>query len=211
MTLEELKGMVPEENHKALDEFLAGLNPIADLSAENTAKFIEGNAILKAERDRHHNQGLEKWQKNNLDKLYSERYAKENPEETPEQKRLKEIEIKLAEADRRAAIAEQKSATLKTFTEKGLPADLMAVNFLGDEETAANSFAIMERFKANAEQAKATNLLKDNGRVPQKSTDPSSKYLSAEQINEMTADGNGAEFDRNYERVMESLRANQPT
>ena len=98
-----------------------------------------------------------------------------------------------------------RNVALKAFTDKSLPTDLVDY-FLGDddEKTSANVTKLATAFETYAQTVK-TGLLKDNGRVPQKSTDPSSKFFSIEQINEMSAPGNLAEFDRNYDKIQESL------
>lgn len=194
MTLEELKGIVPKEQHGDFDTLIADtvkeavgkVNPLDGLTEESARKLVESSDVLKSYRDRFLAQGLETWQKNNLDKEYQKRYATEHPEETPEQKRLKALEIKAEEADRRAIKAEQRSIALKALGEHKLPASL-ADKAIGEkeEETLANiEFfrGLIEGERKSVADGVKADILKGAGRTVIMSDDAAKKYYTEDQI-----------------------------
>ena len=63
-------------------------------------EIAEGQKLIQPKLDKYFNKGLETWKQNNLEKLIDEEIAKRYPEETPEMRRIKELEQKLAEKER---------------------------------------------------------------------------------------------------------------
>jgi hypothetical protein len=212
LTLESLKALVSEEQHADFDAIMADVKKSGDsLSELNGEKF---NELLKGEHgpelkkilDQRFATGLKTWQENNLDKIYQERYAKENPEETDEQKRLKALEIEVAESKRREVAANLRADAVTELTKRSLPTEL-ADFMIGDsqEKTLAN-IGILESVIKAREQNLRTELLKENGRKVTKQEDPDAeKYYSEEQLNNMSME----EFAANEEKVKESLKYHQ--
>ena len=190
MTIEELIGLVPEDKREEAKAMIASevakANPIAGLDETNAEAMLERTPLLKGARDRFFQRGLETWQKNNIDKIYNERYAKENPEETPAEKRIKALEIANKETERRAIRAENRGLAQTLLTERKLPMDLLDF-VIGDDADATK--AAVERLTGGIEQygtalveAKANEILKQYNRTP---GDPGTngggeKYLQTE-------------------------------
>lgn len=110
------------------------------LTADNVKKFLEtseGRKVLQPKLDQHFTKSLETWKANNLESLIEEEVRKRNPEETPEQKRIRELEEKLQKQEREAKLAKLKEKALQHATEKGLPTKFATKyidRFLGDDE-----------------------------------------------------------------------------
>ncbi len=186
MTLEELKAILPAEQHAELDaligEIQVAANPLAGVTDEAFNGLLRGNDDLKKVLDKRVQTAIDTWQKNNLDKIYTERYAKEHPDETEEQKRIKALEVKSAEDTARADRAELRSAALELGTEKKLPKDVIDYTLGTDlETTTARINTLAEIFEAR-DKATSERILKENGRVITEPEDTAKKYFTAEQI-----------------------------
>ena len=211
MTVEELNELVPEDQRgdfaKLLDTVKASGNPLAGVDETNVDAFVEKQPVLKSARDRFHAKGLDTWQKNNVDKIYAERYAKEHPEETESDKRIKALEIANAEATRRAIRAENSGIAQKVMTERGLPLDLMGYVIGDDEESTLGNVekiaTALDTFKTSVEEKVRKEILNQYGREPEApTTDPGGKFLTEEQILAMSP----RERDEKRDLVDESIR-----
>jgi hypothetical protein len=168
-------------------------NPLAGMDESNADAYIEKIPALKSARDRFHNRGLETWQKNNLDKLYAERYAKENPEESEADKRIRALEIANQEAERRAVRAENAGIAQRLLTERKLPLDLLDYVIADDAEaTKAKVERIvgtLESYGTTLVEAKQNEILAQYGRLPDAPTNGGGqKFLTEAQILAMSAE-----------------------
>ena len=206
ITVDELKGLVPEESHADFDTLITELktheDPLKGITNEAFVELLGGNEDLRKVVDAKTSKGLETWQKNNLDKLYQERYAKENPDETEEQKRIKALEIKVDEGNRRAFVAEESSKGQRRFAEKHIPLEMVALAIGQDGEQTAANFAAIEKAFADFLQSSKDGWLKDNSRVPPNAPpDVGNKYYTPEQLEQMSPE----EQDSNWQKVQDSL------
>jgi hypothetical protein len=197
MTIEELKALVPEDKREELVALMKDVetkaNPLAGMDESNADAYIEKIPALKSARDRFHNRGLETWQKNNLDKLYAERYAKENPEESEADKRIRALEIANQEAERRAVRAENAGIAQRLLTERKLPLDLLDYVIADDAEaTKAKVERIvgtLESYGTTLVEAKQNEILAQYGRLPDAPTNGGGqKFLTEAQILAMSAE-----------------------
>ena len=92
------------ENQEVITEVLTATH------IENYLQNSEGQKLMQPKLDNYFNKGLETWKQNNLEKLIDEEIAKRYPEETPEMRKIKELEQKLAEKEREAV---RKELTIK--------------------------------------------------------------------------------------------------
>ncbi|MGE5627821.1 MAG: DUF4355 domain-containing protein [Solirubrobacterales bacterium] len=123
-------------------------------------------AFLDSEKDKHSNKALETWKTNNLQKLIDEAVSKANPQETPEQKRIRELEEKIAKADKDRLREQLTNGALKFATEKKLPVELIDFVVGADEDsTNVNLTKLAEVFSKHDENIK-TALLKEKGYTP---------------------------------------------
>lgn len=206
MTIEELNAIVPEEQREAvgtlIEEIKTGANPLVGINDEGYSKLLGGNPDLQKIHDARMTKGLDTWQKNNLDKLYTERYAKEHPDETDEQKRIKALEISNEESTRRADRATLTTETLRDMTADKISGELLDLMLADDAEATKGKITIFKSWLATHDEELKTELLKTNGRIPGE-TDPTvdDRYYTIEQINGMSPE---QQFE-NQAKVDESL------
>ena len=204
MTVEELTELVPEEHRSdlttLLDEQRASGNPLAGVNETNVDKFVDGNPVLKSFRDRFLASGLETWQKNNIDKIYAERYAEEHPEETEDQKRIKALEISISESNARAMRADNTVVAQNELTERGLPKDLLE-HVIGQdaESTMGNIEKLAAAFTAHGEtvaDAVRKDILQTYGRDPDVPVPQGGeKFLTEAQIEALSPDEQAEKWD----------------
>lgn len=134
------------------------------------AEFLEteqGKNFIQPELDRFFSKGLESWKVNNLDKIVSEKVAELNPQETPEQKRIRELEEKLSRQEMNTKQQSLKNLAINYLSEKKLPTSIAdylkadteegvrnAINNLEIEWTVALDGAVSSRFKEAGKSAK---------------------------------------------------------
>lgn len=117
-------------------------------------------SFLDSEKDKHSTKSLETWKTNNLQKLIDEAVAKANPQETPEQKKIRELEERIEKSDKESKHKDLTNMALKTMTDKKLPADL--VNFIvgQDEDSTNKNLEALEKVFASHDEAIKTEILK---------------------------------------------------
>lgn len=136
-TFEQVKAYLEANKHS--EEVQAYFNTNV-LTADNVKKYLEtaeGKKVIQPKLDAHFSKSLETWKANNLESIIEEEIRKRNPEETPEQKRIRELEEKLQKQEREAKLAKLKEKALQHATEKGLPTKFATKyidRFLGDDE-----------------------------------------------------------------------------
>lgn len=135
---------------------------------------------LQSEKDRHFSKGLETWKENNLSSLVEEEIKKRYPEETEEQRQLRELKAqfeKLQQEKQREAIRNQ---AYKQASEKGLPLELLDFFVADDEEKTSANLEVFEKVWNAAVQAQVNQTFKANGREPHGSSEPSQNGLEAQ-------------------------------
>jgi len=201
--------MASEELTKALEtisanleapevkEFTSKFNPLANITKDNAGELVEKHDALKSYRDSFHAKGLETWKANNLKKLVDEEIAKVNPQETPEQKKIRELEARLNEESAARKKEALKNQAIKKLTEKKLPVDIVD-NLIGsDEESTEKTLAAYEQALESYKKALTEQLLKNNGRDPI-NPDPAPGMITREQAREM-AKKDPAKFNKLFE------------
>ncbi len=172
-------------------------NPLATVTKDNVGEFVEKNDVLKSYRDSFHTKGLETWKANNLKKLVDEEIAKANPQETPEQKKIRELEKRLNEEAAARKKESLKNLAIKKLSEKKLPVDIVD-NLIGsDEESTEKTLAAYEQALESYKKALTEQLLKNNGRDPI-NPDPAPGMITREQAREM-AKKDPAKFNKLFE------------
>lgn len=170
MNLEEIKAYLSENQESSdVKEFVKGLNPVTiDRVKEFATVNEEGNKWLKQQQDSHWDKSIETWKKNNLDEIVMGKVKELYPEETEEQKRIRMLEQKLAEAEGKEQREALRNKALTIATEKKLPTNLLD-HFLGDDEeaTLANLAKLEETLNPWVESqvnAEVEQRFKDSGR-----------------------------------------------
>ncbi len=177
MALEDIKKLIEEnKDNQEVQNYIQGL---VALTPDRVEKFLEeneeGKKLLQPRLDKYFTKGLETWKQKTLPTIVDEEVKKRVPDETPEAKRLRELEEKLTNIEKSRVKAELKSLAIKQASEKGLPTDLVEYLVADDEETTIKNLnSVIESFnKAVEEKVKAR--FKENGREPQ---EPSNEPVS---------------------------------
>jgi hypothetical protein len=204
----QLKSLVPEEHHGELDELITQMkthkDPLAGITNEGFVELLKGNQDLSKVVDARTAKSITTWQENNLDKIYTERYAKEHPEDTEDQKRIKALEISTAESNARAARAELRTAGLTAMTEAKLPTALLDFLIGEDEEKTKANIALLEATLKERDTATKSAILKENGRVIPNHEDVAAKYFTLDQIRAMSPEEQSDE--KNWQKIQESIQ-----
>ena len=124
----------------------------------------EGKKWLQAEKDKTVTKGLETWRTNNLPKIIDEEITKRFPAETPEQKRIKEMESKLADLERRERRALLTAQALGVASQHNIPNELVEYLVGEDEETTLKNIEKAKTALNSLLQNAAQVHFKDSGR-----------------------------------------------
>ncbi len=205
MTEEELKALVPEDQHADFDTLVTELktheDPLADITDEGFVELLKGNTAFTKVHDGRVQAGIKTWQENNLDKIYTERYSKENPDDTDDQKRIKALEIENAEGKRVTARATSRIAGMELLNAAKMPPSLIDHCIDDDPKLMAGKIGVLKGEFETREKAAVEAFVKANGRDVETGDLDSDKYLSIDAINQMTPTEQG----QNEERISESL------
>jgi len=161
---------VKEGKDDELVEFIRGKM----LTPDSVRKFLEKAITLSPtaeERqaiqpilDKYHHKGLETWKSNHMDSIIEEEVAKRNPGETPEQKRIRALEIKLEEAEKKERKMRLETHAQNLASQNGLPTDLVSF-FVGQDEVSTEGN--VEKFGQvlnDYVQAQVKSRFRDGGR-----------------------------------------------
>lgn len=166
MNLEDIKKYFDE--NKDNEEVKAYLGELSAVSPDKVKGFLntdEGKRLIQPDLDRYHNKSLESWKSNNLESIIEEEVKKRNPEKTPEQLKIEELEKKIEKAEKDRIRGELVNKAFKVADEKSLPKDVIDF-FIGENEdatlenlekfeqsyTTALQKAVDERFKAGGRE-----------------------------------------------------------
>lgn len=171
MNLEEIKAFFNE--NKDNEEVKAFLTELKTPSLDDIKRFaIENDDIktwLQSEKDRHFTKGLETWKEKTLPSVLEEEIKKRYPEETEEQRQIRELKQKIEQMEREK-MRESLRAKAKDFAvEKKLPAHLVDFFIADDEEKTQGNLEYFEKAWNEAIQTAVGETFKQNGREPYKS------------------------------------------
>jgi len=204
ITLDDVKNYFNEnEEDKEVAEFVAGLKKI---ELPEVVDFLEttdeGQRYLRSEKDRHFDKAIETWKANSLPNLLKEERdkvtAELNPAETPEQKRLKELEDKLAEQERQSKAKESELALERISNEakdllsgKGIPIALTKFVAKEDKNNTDANIAEIEKIWREAVNDAVAKRLRRDGVDP-----PKSKQVSGDEFSKLPAPDRLSEMRR---------------
>lgn len=171
MDLEKLVAFLKEK--EASEEVIKFVEELKPVSQETVKEYIEntdeGKKLLNSLTDAKVTKGIETWKTNNLKKVIDDEIGKRYPPETPEAKKLRELE-----KQHNDLIVELKRKDLLTkaitkATEKGLPVALID-KFLGDDEEATErNLSLFEEEFNKTVTAHVEGKFKAGGREPGRS------------------------------------------
>ncbi|WP_084245222.1 capsid assembly scaffolding protein Gp46 family protein [Planomicrobium okeanokoites] len=175
INMDKLKELVEAGDNSALEKHVYESLERGDLSAAAAANK-DVLSDLDSAKDTHHKTALDTWKTKNLTALVDEEVKKRNPpEETPEQKRIRELEEKIENGEKATQRAELKNKAMAYATEHKLPSQFASKyieRFLGDDESATTATLAELKTDLDGLILEAVNQkFKDGGRDP-KSGEP---------------------------------------
>lgn len=132
MTVEQILELIPEENRGDVEMAIRGMNPLDGLTKDKAFDFMRNTDVLRSALDAEVSRAVEanrrKFDEEKLPELRKsmrDDILKEiNPTETPEQKRLRELEDQLKERDNRERLYQVKEKLRAKAKEIGFDEDL---------------------------------------------------------------------------------------
>ena len=195
MTVNDILQALPEDMRGDAEETLKGMsNPLEGLhGAEDAAQFIKSNDVLRRGLDSEISRAVDSHKKRfddeklpELKKSMRDELLKElNPTETPEQKRLRELEDQLKERDNRERLYQTKEKLRAKAKEVGFDEELaerFALMNTEDPESELMTFA--EKVQAQAQKlAEAEIAQRWPSKAPKRNADgATSKINSVDEV-----------------------------
>lgn len=158
---------------------------------EGITKFLgtqEGKKYHQPLLDAYHSKGLETWKEKNLQKIIDEAVKKANPQETAEQKRIRELEASFELEKKGRAKEALKNKALQKLAERNIPSEFAEVlEKVEDEETLGKSIEKLDALIKGHLTKLETDFQVKHGRVPEKSmqttlTKEGLKAMTPEQV-----------------------------
>ena len=204
MELEQIKAYLTE--NKDSDELKGVISELGwnsnsqELQFDDRVKtFLETNqsarSYLDSLKDSHASKAINTWKEKTMPSLLEQEISKRYPSESPESKKLKELERKIEEAERKALEATLKSRAREIASEKQLPISLVD-NFLGqDEETTLKNLETFHQ-TFNEEVQKAVEAkMASGGRDPNSDKKKDGKTFTSEDVMKMKSSEIQANWD----------------
>ena len=137
-----------EEIKAVVDEPKADLINKENLTLEELKNIINGNegfkAWLSSEKDRHFSTSLNTWKENNLSKEVEKEISKRYPAETEEQKKLRDLELKLQSMEQESKMKEIKANTMRVINDKKLDSEILDFVLSDNEEVTISKIDKLE-------------------------------------------------------------------
>ena len=145
--------IVNEEIKAEVEESKAALINKENLTLEELKNIINENegfkAWLSSEKDRHFSTSLNTWKENNLSKEVDKEISKRYPAETEEQKKLRDLELKLQAMEQESKMKELKANTMRVINDKQLDSEILDFVLSDNEET---TIANIDKFEGLIER-----------------------------------------------------------
>ncbi|ARJ76165.1 MULTISPECIES: DUF4355 domain-containing protein [Bacillus] len=168
MNLEDVKKFFEEQqDNDEVKQYLQGLQPV---TLDGVKQFVETDEDAKkwmqSQKDRFFSTSLNSWMESTFPQKLEEEIKKRYPDETPEQKRIRELELKNEEFERNARIEKMKSIALKTASDKKIPADLIDLLVSDNEEVTLGNLTKFEESMKPYIQEQVEDRLKNSSYTP---------------------------------------------
>jgi hypothetical protein len=177
------------------------------ITPDGVAGFIdtdEGKKVIQPKLDGHFTKSLETWKTNNLQKMIDEEVGKEvskrYPAETPEQKRLKQLETDLEREKTSRVKSELKMTAITEATQKGLPVELVDYFVGQDIDSTKINLSLLEKTIKDAQKKWTDEIFKKYGRKPEGPEPGSEGLYTKEEVSKMTQ----AEVIKNIDKIRKS-------
>lgn len=166
MPLTQIQQLIDQnKDNQDVQNYLKGLNPITPEGVTSFLDTEEGKKIIQPRLDSYFTKGLETWKEKTLPSLLDDEIKKKFPDETEEQKRLRNLEDELTK-ERQARVKSELIAKATTLaTQKGLPVDLAAYFVGQDEDTTTSNLTTLETIWQQHLQKAVEEKFKEHGRT----------------------------------------------
>ena len=171
MTIEEIKKYLEEnKDSKEVIEFLSSMSP--EVTLGTAQKYLADNEDgkewlgkqLEAEADRRVIQAVKTYKEKTVPGLVEDAIKKANPDETPEQKQIRELNDKMDANQKELKAERMKTLALSELTAKKLPQDIVDLLIGDDEESTKRKIGLYEASFNKAVAAGVEAKFKANGR-----------------------------------------------
>jgi hypothetical protein len=152
------------------------LDDIKNLASQNE----DIQKWLQSEKDSHFSRSLETWKENNLSSLVEQEVKKLYPEETEEQRQLRELKSQFDQLQKEKQLETIRNQAYKQATEKGLPVELLDFFVASDAEKTMENLSVLENVFSQAVQNQVNQTFKTNGREPFKANDAQPNSIEAQ-------------------------------
>lgn len=172
MDLQQVREFLKQQDNQEVQTFLTELRGTPSIEdIQNLATSDEQvKKWLQSEKDSFFSKGLETWKSKTLPQLLEEEIKKRYPEETAEQRELRELKAQFeqikVEKERESLRAMAKGVAI----EKNLPHDLVDFFVAQDAESTQKNLELFEQSWKQALKAVAEEIFKQNGREPHASS-----------------------------------------
>jgi hypothetical protein len=145
-----------------------------NLTLEELKNIIEKNegfkSWLNSEKDRHFSTSLNTWKENNLAKEVEKEISKRYPAETEEQKKLRDLELKLQAMEKESKLKEVKTNALKVLNNKKLDSEVLDFVLNENEETTLSNIDKIETLIEKLANQRLEEKYKNTNTTPSTST-----------------------------------------
>lgn len=154
--------------NKASDELIKTVESLKTVNFDSVKEFLEkdetGKKFLQAQKDASVTKGIETWKEKTFPNILEEEIKKRFPEETAEQKRMRELEINQQKLESEIKRKDLLNKAISYATDKKLPIKFVD-RFIGEDEnsTIANIDSFGEIYSEAINKA-VESKFKDNGR-----------------------------------------------
>lgn len=189
-----------QKGTEEVKNYIGGLNPLTSDGVDTFLGTEDGKKLLQPKLDVYSTKSLKSWQEDNLDKLYQERYTKENPTADPSSLEIKKLQAQLDKMQNESTHKDLTNIALKQFQEKKLPIELTDFFICDSNETTTKNIEALEKvFSAQVETIVAERL--KGGYKPPVGGNGGVTYTK-EQIAKMTPE----EINKNWEAVSAAMK-----
>lgn len=164
--------------------FLNGFTNL-DVFKEKVNNDPNFKSFMDSEKDKHSSKSLETWKTNNLKKLIDDAVTKANPQETPEQKQIRELTERINKSEKENVHETLRNKALKIATDKKLPSELVDYFIGADEESTIKNLESLENVLNTKVNALAEERLKGGYKPPKGNTNLSAKEQAQAEINKI--------------------------
>ncbi|TCN25489.1 DUF4355 domain-containing protein [Mesobacillus foraminis] len=186
MEFKEIKDFI-EANKEINDEVKAYLQGFKQFGVDEVSKFVgeneEGKKWFDSQKDKFFSKSLETWKTNNLEKIISDELAKRNPSETPEQKRIRELEDMFKRMESEKVRESLKNKALTIANEKKIPSQILDFFIGQDEESTVSNLDLFEEAMQAFVKLQVDERLKGSYTPPAGGQDP--QGITKEQFQKM--------------------------